>query len=129
MSAPHRPFRPHSPTNQPRTVHTASALTPADDMLLYTPAEAAQLLRVRESWLRKKAAARTIPSTFLGKHLRFSPTDLAAIVAPAARPPTGRRARRRSATTVRDRDLPPGPQRSVHPPDRDDHVSNGSDTW
>jgi hypothetical protein len=29
--------------------------------LLYTPAEAAVLLRVRESWLRRKAGARVIP--------------------------------------------------------------------
>ena len=49
--------------------------------LLYTPAEAAALLRVRESWLRRKVAARLIPSTFLGRHLRFSAADLAAIVA------------------------------------------------
>jgi hypothetical protein len=30
-------------------------------------------MAVRESWLRRKAAARAIPCTFLGKHLRFSP--------------------------------------------------------
>jgi excisionase family DNA binding protein len=76
--------------------------------LLFTPAEAAQRLRVRESWLRKKAAAREVPCTFLGKHLRFSPADLAAIVAASARPAVGRRSRRKAATTVRDRDLPPG---------------------
>jgi hypothetical protein len=91
-------------------------------------AEAAQRLRVRESWLRKKAAARQVPCTFLGKHLRFCPADLVTIVA-AARAATGRRHRRKTVTTVRDRDLPPGPQRSVHPPDRDDHVSNGSSAW
>jgi excisionase family DNA binding protein len=94
--------------------------------LLYTPAEAAQRLKVRESWLRKKAAARQVPCTFLGKHLRFSPNDLAAILAAAAQPPVGRRARRRRAPTVRDRDLPTGPDRSVHPPDIDDHIHDGS---
>jgi excisionase family DNA binding protein len=120
---------PHRSTN-PDARHTVAARSPADDgPVLYTPAEAAHRLRVRESWLRKKAAARTVPCTFLGKHLRFSPADLAAIVAAAARPATGRRPRRRSGTTVRDRDLPPGPQRSVHPPDRDDHVSDGSSPW
>jgi hypothetical protein len=57
--------------------------------LLYTPGEAAQPLKVRESWLRKKAAARLVPCTFLGKHLRFSPT----------RP--GRDHRHGGATTIR----------------------------
>jgi excisionase family DNA binding protein len=130
MATPHRPVRPHSPTN-PRHSDVRTATTPsttADELLLYTPAEAAQRLRVRESWLRKKAAARDIPCTFLGKHLRFSPADLAAIIAGSAHPATGRRGRRRTAT-VRDRDLPPGPRRSVHAPHRDDHLSDGSNPW
>jgi excisionase family DNA binding protein len=46
---------------------------------LYTPAEAAQLLAVPESWLRRKAGRRLIPCTKLGKHLRFSATDLTQI--------------------------------------------------
>jgi excisionase family DNA binding protein len=54
---------------------------------LYTPAEAARTLKVRESWLRKKAAARLIPCTFLGKHLRFTDDDLADIVRAGAREP------------------------------------------
>lgn len=54
---------------------------------LYTPAEAAQLLRVPESWLRKKAAARVIPCTFVGKHLRFSSADLTEIVEAGTRQP------------------------------------------
>jgi excisionase family DNA binding protein len=98
--------------------------------LLYTPLEAAALLRVRESWLRRKAAARQIPCTFLGKHLRFSAADLTAIVAQAAQAPTGRRPRRRSRSTVRDRDLPATPTRSVDPPGRDDHHhDDGSSAW
>ncbi|GAA2638147.1 hypothetical protein GCM10010411_92550 [Actinomadura fulvescens] len=56
-------------------------------MRVYTPAEAARLLKVSESWLRKKAAARVIPCTFFGKHLRFSEDDLAAIVRAGARGP------------------------------------------
>src|SRR5687768_652395 len=40
--------------------------------LLFTPSQAAQLLQVRESWLRRRAARRLVPCTFLGKHLRFS---------------------------------------------------------
>jgi excisionase family DNA binding protein len=60
---------------------------------LRTPAEAAEILRIRESWLRTKAAARAIPCTFIGKHLRFSDDDIAQIMAAGARrPPT--RARR-----------------------------------
>jgi excisionase family DNA binding protein len=55
---------------------------------LYTAAGAAQLLAVRESWLRRAAAARAVPCTFLGKHLRFSHADVHAIAAAAARPVT-----------------------------------------
>jgi excisionase family DNA binding protein len=60
---------------------------------LHTPAEAAEILRVRESWLRRKAAARMIPCTFLGKHLRFSDDDMARIVAGGAREPVTSRGR------------------------------------
>jgi excisionase family DNA binding protein len=130
MPTPYPPPRPQ-PTSDVRhaAVRPASTLPATTERaLLYTPAEAAQQLRVRESWLRKKAAARDIPCTFLGKHLRFSPTDLAAIVAACARPAVGRRARRKP-TTVRDRDLPPGRHRSVDPPRPDDHVRDGSSPW
>ncbi|NJC66244.1 helix-turn-helix domain-containing protein [Planosporangium flavigriseum] len=98
---------------------------------MYTPVEAAAQLRIRESWLRRQAAARQIPCTFLGKHLRFSAADLAAIVAQHGQAPTGRRPRRRgSRSTVRDRDLPTRPMRSVDPPDRDDHNrDDGSTPW
>ena len=54
---------------------------------LHTPAEAAAILKVRESWLRTKAAARVIPCTFVGKHLRFSDDDIAAIMNAGARQP------------------------------------------
>jgi excisionase family DNA binding protein len=47
--------------------------------VLYTPAEAAERLSMPESWLRRKAGQRLIPCTKLGKHLRFSPADLAQI--------------------------------------------------
>ena len=63
---------------------------PSDLLPLRTPAQAAQLLAVPESWLRRKAAARAIPCTFLGKHLRFSPADLAALTTAAAQPPRTR---------------------------------------
>lgn len=68
------------------------------DLELLTPAEAAELLKVPESWLRKSVAARQIPCTFLGKHLRFSAADVEEIVRAGHRAPvigsarsTGRR--------------------------------------
>jgi excisionase family DNA binding protein len=53
---------------------------------LCTPAEAARLLAVPESWLRRQVTARLVPHTRLGKHLRFSHADLVLIAAAAARP-------------------------------------------
>lgn len=59
--------------------------------LLFTPAQAAALLQVRESWLRRRVARRAVPCTFLGKHLRFSSENLQQIASSAARPAaTGR---------------------------------------
>jgi excisionase family DNA binding protein len=60
---------------------------------LHTPAEAAEILRVRESWLRTKAAARAVPCTFIGKHLRFSEADIQQIKRDGAREPVTRRKR------------------------------------
>ncbi|HEX6353435.1 helix-turn-helix domain-containing protein [Actinophytocola sp.] len=60
---------------------------PGDGLLLLTPQQAAALLQVRESWLRRRAAERRVPCSFVGKHLRFSRADLEAIVAAGARPP------------------------------------------
>jgi hypothetical protein len=61
---------------------------------LHTPAEAADILRVRESWLRTKASARAIPCTFIGKHLRFSDSDILQIKQAGAREPISTRKRR-----------------------------------
>ncbi|MCO6008149.1 helix-turn-helix domain-containing protein [Actinoallomurus purpureus] len=61
-----------------------------DEPLVCTPEEAARLLGVKPSWLRRKAAARAIPCTFLGKHLRFSRADLEAIVAAGQQTPRHR---------------------------------------
>jgi excisionase family DNA binding protein len=55
--------------------------------LLYTAEQAAALLQVSPSWLRKKATARTIPCTFVGKHLRFSRNDLDMIITAGAHNP------------------------------------------
>jgi excisionase family DNA binding protein len=133
---PHPPQRRRLPLSEPQhraaapSSPAAAAPSPTDnDQLLYTPHEAAERLRVRESWLRRRAAARQIPCTFLGKHLRFSAADLAGIVAQNGQAPTGRRPRRRSST-VRDRDLLTPPMRSVDPPDRHDHNrDDGSSPW
>jgi len=60
---------------------------------LHTAAEAAGILKVRESWLRTKAAARLIPCTFIGKHLRFSDDDIEDIMKAGAREPVTSRDR------------------------------------
>lgn len=57
---------------------------------LHTVAEAAGILKVRESWLRTKASARLIPCTFVGKHLRFSDGDIAEIMKAGERQPLTR---------------------------------------
>jgi len=66
-----------------------------NDVLLLTPAQAAELLQVRESWLRRRAAERRVPCCFVGKHLRFSRADLKAIVSDGARPARGAEPRHR----------------------------------
>jgi hypothetical protein len=58
---------------------------------LHTIAETAQILKVRESWLKTKASARLVPCTFVGKHLRFSDDDIAEIMREGARQPVTRR--------------------------------------
>jgi excisionase family DNA binding protein len=45
-----------------------------------TPAEAAAILRVKQSWLERQAAARKIPFTMLGGAYRFTDEHLAEIV-------------------------------------------------
>ncbi|EWC64483.1 hypothetical protein UO65_0090 [Actinokineospora spheciospongiae] len=57
--------------------------------MLLTPEQAAALLQVRPSWLRRKAAARAIPCRYLGKHLRFTHADLTAIAEQSAAGTTG----------------------------------------
>lgn len=65
---------------------------------LHTAAEAAGILKVRESWLKTKAAARAIPCTFVGKHLRFSDDDIAEIMRSGARQPVSSRQRSTRST-------------------------------
>lgn len=57
---------------------------PANALQLYTAEQAAELLQVSPSWLRRKATARAIACTFVGKHLRFSADDLQSIIAAGA---------------------------------------------
>lgn len=52
--------------------------TPAD---LLTPAEAADYLRVRPSWVYEAARGQRLPHVKLGRHLRFLREDLDAWVA------------------------------------------------
>lgn len=87
----------HQPEGSERAVDAGTGALDQDFrplLPLYTPAEAAELLAVRESWLRRRAAARAVPCTFLGKHLRFSRADVVAIAAAAAHPPAATRPRR-----------------------------------
>ena len=59
-------------------------LTTADDsqggLTLYTKEEAAEILRVKKSWLERQAAARKIPFTMLGGGYRFTTVHLSAII-------------------------------------------------
>jgi excisionase family DNA binding protein len=108
------------------SVSQASDPTPHPyETAIYTPAEAAQRLKVGESWLRRKAAARLVPCTFIGKHLRFTTADIAAIIAAGARPTGGRKPRRRARPHHPGDDLPNPSQRSVHA-HRDDPEPDGS---
>lgn len=47
---------------------------------LYTAEEAADILRVKKSWLERQAAARKVPFAMLGGAYRFTLTHLVAIV-------------------------------------------------
>lgn len=84
-----------APLPSPAAAGSTTATPSVGSLLpLYTPAAAAELLAMRESWLRRRATARTVPCTFLGKHLRFSHADVVAIAAAGAHPvgaPAGRR--------------------------------------
>ncbi|WP_150236570.1 helix-turn-helix domain-containing protein [Nocardiopsis quinghaiensis] len=64
---------------------------------VFTPEEAAALLRVPESWLRKRASARQVPCTFIGKHLRFSSSDLEQIIRSGHRAPVSGNARQQTS--------------------------------
>ncbi|WP_222598528.1 helix-turn-helix domain-containing protein [Lentzea tibetensis] len=67
-----------SPSDVPAFAEPAAE---EDLPVLYTPEQAAKMLQVRPSWLRRRAAARTVPCRFLGKHLRFAKQDIEEIAA------------------------------------------------
>lgn len=74
-------------------------------MQLLTFAEAARLLNIPKSWLRKKVAARAVPFTRLGRHVRFTEEHLRSIVArgeqtPLVVPARLRRSRSRLSSVV-----------------------------
>jgi excisionase family DNA binding protein len=83
---PARQPQPHPAAGAADHPQSAEPGTPPG-ALLYTPEQAAALLQVSPTWLRRKAAARAVPCTFIGKHLRFSRDDLAAILAAGASSP------------------------------------------
>lgn len=104
-------------TQPPTAVSAASTAIPATDPTsaehgaaapgLFTPAQAAALLKVPESWLRRRAARHQVPCTMLGKHLHFSAANLDQIVADAARPAAEQAAQPQTRTDRRP--ATPGP--------------------
>jgi excisionase family DNA binding protein len=79
---PHSDLTPHRGEQKPAPTGGGGT-----EPLLYTAEQAAELLQVRPSWLRRKATARAVPCRFVGKHLRFSRDDITAIAETAATPP------------------------------------------
>ncbi|MFE2752240.1 helix-turn-helix domain-containing protein [Actinosynnema sp. NPDC059335] len=76
---------PASAAPKPETAPDGDCVTtPA--RLLHTPAQAARMLAVPESWLRRMAGRREIACTLVGKHLRFSDADLHSIIQRGSRP-------------------------------------------
>jgi excisionase family DNA binding protein len=55
--------------------------------LLYTVAEAAELLNVTQNWLEESVSAQTIPHRRLGRKIRFSQADLDSLIEQSARRP------------------------------------------
>ena len=103
-------------TNSPRRA--------AQELVLYTKHEAAEILRVKVSWLERRAATRQIPFSLLGGAYRFTPEHLAEIVrlseqgeaaAAPAQPRAERQRRRRREATRQQPDgfipLRPRPRR------------------
>ena len=95
MKLPNTNLHPTKAVSDSASSEYGTDSVPAFSAQLYTPAQAAEVLAVKESWLRRKAGTRSISCTFLGKHLRFSERDLHAIITDGATTPTARRGRPR----------------------------------
>ncbi len=54
---------------------------------LYTVPQAAAILQVAEIWIYERTRKRTIPHRKLGKHIRFTDSDLSAIIRMCSRGP------------------------------------------
>ncbi|MCL7377048.1 helix-turn-helix domain-containing protein [Streptomyces sp. 35G-GA-8] len=89
VSEPKCLSRPDEPSPTAGTaLETAPAVIPdrqpggggEEALRLYTADQAAQLLQIPVSWLRKKATAHAVPHTRIGRHLRFSASDLKSII-------------------------------------------------
>ena len=90
---------------------------------VHTVGEAAMILRVKKSWLERRAAARKIPFTMLGGAYHFTAEHIAEIVRINEQRPTVARDREiercqtrqregvETATTLRPRPRPKGPRR------------------
>lgn len=63
-----------------RTHLVSAAHTSGAALTVHTLTEAAAILRVKQSWLERQAAARKIPFTMLGGAYRFTSTHLLEIV-------------------------------------------------
>ncbi|MFJ8955085.1 helix-turn-helix domain-containing protein [Streptomyces sp. NPDC102381] len=90
-SVPHHASRAAgTPSTEPATTHTPDHAStrehrdersvPARDVRLFTADQAADLLQIPASWLRKKAAAGQIAHTRIGRHLRFCRADLEQLI-------------------------------------------------
>jgi excisionase family DNA binding protein len=92
-------------------------------LVIHTLAEAATILRVKQSWIERRAAARKIPFTMLGGAYHFTADHIAEIVRineqrPAAvkdpkttRSKTQGRQTSETVTLLRSRPRPEGPRR------------------
>jgi len=89
---PPAPSAEHQPTAATHSGSPSDAQPPTEPRIeedipvLYTPEQAAKMLQVRPSWLRRRAAARAVPCRFLGKHLRFAKQDIEEIATASRRP-------------------------------------------
>jgi excisionase family DNA binding protein len=75
-----KPERTDGPVRDPHDSGLVAAHRGQIPPALYTAEEAAEILRVKRSWLERQAAGRKIPFTMLGGGYRFTSAHLAEIV-------------------------------------------------